>query len=50
VIFAGLEPLLQALGSLKFSPADLDYLQQLNFRRDYLDYLETFHFAADVSP
>ncbi len=48
VIYAGLDPLIQALENLKFAPADLDYLRQLNFHQDYLDYLEGFRFTADV--
>ncbi len=48
VIFAGLEPLLQALENLHFSDEDLDYLQQLHFRQDFLDYLRDFRFTASV--
>ncbi|MDD8021087.1 MAG: nicotinate phosphoribosyltransferase [Acidobacteriota bacterium] len=48
VIFAGLEPFLQALENLMFSQDDLDYLKKINFHEDYLDYLEGFHFSPDV--
>lgn len=48
VIFAGLDPLLQALGSLKFETEDLEYLQGLGFHPDYLEYLQSFRFTGDV--
>ncbi|HEK85873.1 MAG TPA: nicotinate phosphoribosyltransferase [Candidatus Aminicenantes bacterium] len=48
VVFAGLQPLLQALQNLSFSQEDLDYLQNLGFRADFLDYLQNFRFAADI--
>ncbi len=48
VVFAGLEPLLQALENLRFSPEDLNYLRQIGFHPDYLDYLEKFRFSGDV--
>ena len=48
VIFAGLEPLLQALENLHFEAEDLDYLKELGFRQDYLTYLKNFRFSGDV--
>lgn len=48
VIFAGLEPLLQALENLRFSPQEIDYLRKLNFQKTYLEYLESFRFKADI--
>lgn len=48
VIFAGLDPLLQALESLRFEAEDLEYLRQLGFHHDYLEYLKSFRFAGDV--
>ncbi|MDI6698656.1 MAG: nicotinate phosphoribosyltransferase [Candidatus Saccharicenans sp.] len=48
VVFAGLDPLLQALENLKFSPEDLDYLKEIGFRPDYLEYVEKFRFSGDV--
>ncbi|MDD8031930.1 MAG: nicotinate phosphoribosyltransferase [Acidobacteriota bacterium] len=48
VVFAGLEPFLQALEKLRFSPEDLDYLSQLNFNPEYLACLKDFRFAGDV--
>jgi len=48
VIFAGLEPLLQALENLRFSLQEIDYLRKLNFQKTYLEYLESFRFKADI--
>ncbi|MCR4409506.1 MAG: nicotinate phosphoribosyltransferase [Candidatus Saccharicenans sp.] len=48
VIFAGLDPLLQALEGLRFEAEDLEYLRQLGFHPDYLEYLKSFHFAGNV--
>jgi len=48
VVFAGLDPFLQAVENLKFSPEDLEYLRQIGFRPDYLDYLENFRFGGDI--
>jgi len=48
VIFAGLDPLLQALESLRFEAEDLEYLRRLGFHPDYLEYLKSFRFAGDV--
>lgn len=48
VIFAGLDPLLQALESLSFEAEELEYLKQLGFHPDYLEYLKGFRFAGDV--
>ncbi|RFT17110.1 MAG: Nicotinate phosphoribosyltransferase [Candidatus Saccharicenans subterraneus] len=48
VIFAGLDPLLQALESLRFEAEDLEYLRQLGFHPDYLEYLKSFRFEGDV--
>lgn len=48
VVFAGLDPLLQALEGLRFEAEDLEYLRQLGFHPDYLEYLKSFRFAGDV--
>ncbi|MBC7349662.1 MAG: nicotinate phosphoribosyltransferase [Candidatus Aminicenantes bacterium] len=48
VIFAGLEPLLQSLESLRFEAEDLDYLRELGFQPDYLAYLKDFRFRGEV--
>jgi nicotinate phosphoribosyltransferase len=48
VIFAGLEPLLEALENLTFSEEELDYLKKIGFRSDYTEFLRSFRFSADV--
>jgi nicotinate phosphoribosyltransferase len=48
-VFAGLEPLLRDLESLRFSGADLAYLESLGlFESGFLEYLEAFRFRGDV--
>lgn len=48
-VFAGLEPLLRDLESLRFSQSDLAYLESLStFERGFLDYLADFRFRGDV--
>ncbi len=48
-LFAGLEPLLRDLESLRFSDTDIAYLESLRiFERGFLDYLSTFRFHGDL--
>ncbi|MBN2159092.1 MAG: nicotinate phosphoribosyltransferase [Spirochaetes bacterium] len=48
-IFAGLWPLLDALGGLKFTADDIAYLESLNaFKNEFLEYLKDFSFRGDV--
>jgi len=48
-VFAGLEDLLSAVSSLRFSPEELTYLEGLGiFRREFLDYLAKFRFTGDI--
>jgi len=48
-VFAGLQPLLEAIAALRFSPEDLAFLEaQGSFRREFLDYLEGFRFTGTV--
>ncbi len=48
-LFAGLEPLLRDLESLRFSSRDLEYLESLRtFDKGFLDYLSAFRFRGDV--
>jgi nicotinate phosphoribosyltransferase len=48
-IFAGLEPALECLEQLQFSPQELDYLRGLHlFNADFIDYLRTFRFRGKV--
>jgi len=49
LIAAGLQPALDYIASLAFSPDELDYLDSLGqFRTQFLDYLAGFHFTGDV--
>jgi nicotinate phosphoribosyltransferase len=48
-VAAGLEDALCYLGELRFTPADLEYLDSLRlFKKEFLDYLQTFRFSGDV--
>ena len=48
-IFAGLDPLLDAIESLRFSGEDIDYLdQQQIFKPEFLRFLSTFSFNGDI--
>jgi len=48
-VFAGLETLLEALGSLKFTEEDIGYLKSLGiFKAEFLDYLRSFQFHGDI--
>ncbi|APG27375.1 nicotinate phosphoribosyltransferase [Syntrophotalea acetylenivorans] len=48
-VFAGLQTALDYLTELRFSEADLDYLDSLNiFSRPFLDYLRNFSFQGRV--
>jgi len=49
LIAAGLQPALDYITSLAFTPDELDYLDSLGrFRTQFLDYLAGFHFTGDV--
>jgi nicotinate phosphoribosyltransferase len=48
-VFAGLEPLLEAIAELRFTSEDLAFLEaEGTFRREFLDYLEGFRFTGAV--
>jgi nicotinate phosphoribosyltransferase len=48
-IFAGLDPLLDAIEKIKFSEDDLRYLESLTlFKKEFLEYLSTFSFKGDI--
>lgn len=48
-VFAGLQPLLEYLEQLRFTPEDLAYLKKLGFFKPaFLDYLEGFRFRCKV--
>ncbi|NNE83436.1 MAG: nicotinate phosphoribosyltransferase, partial [Alphaproteobacteria bacterium] len=49
LIAAGLEPALEFLENLRFSPAEIDWLARSGrFRSDLIDYLAAFRFTGDV--
>ncbi|MBA7711646.1 Nicotinate phosphoribosyltransferase pncB2 [subsurface metagenome] len=48
-VFAGLEDLLKAIATLRFTDDELDFLAgQKIFRADFLDYLSTLRFTGDI--
>ncbi len=48
-VFAGLEPLLDAILELKFKRDDIEYLNSLKiFKKEFLDYLSNFKFKGDI--
>jgi nicotinate phosphoribosyltransferase len=48
-VFAGLDPLLDAVENLKFSKEDIEYLaDQKIFRNDFLAFLSDFTFKGDI--
>lgn len=48
VVFAGLEDLLEKLEGLKFTPADIDYLNAAGFDRNFTRYLSDFRFSGNI--
>ena len=48
-VFAGLEPLLEAIQAFHFEESDIVYLATLNlFEADFLSYLKDFHFSGSL--
>jgi nicotinate phosphoribosyltransferase len=47
-LFAGLEQVLDYLRNFKFSPGDLEYLQQIGFETEFLDYLKNLQLNIDL--
>jgi nicotinate phosphoribosyltransferase len=47
-VFAGLQDFLDLLTNFTFSKSDLDYLQSLNLRPEFLDYLKDFTFKGTI--
>ena len=48
-VFAGLDPLLDAIEKIKFSNEDLSYLESLGmFKKEVIDYLSGFSFKGDI--
>ncbi len=46
--FAGLERVLDYLENFHFTDSDIEYLQELGYKEDFLDYLKTVRFTGDV--
>lgn len=47
-IFAGLENLLETLENLRFSDADIDYLEKQEFSEEFIEYLRNFKFRGTI--
>jgi len=48
-IFAGLEPLVDAIVNIQFTDEDIEYLESLKmFKKEFLDYLLHYHFTGDI--
>jgi len=48
-VFAGLDPLLDAIASFRFDPEDISWLESRGcFERGFLDYLAGFRFTGDI--
>ena len=48
VVFAGLSDLLQILETYKFEESEIEYLQSLGFRQEFLHYLRRFRFNGII--
>ncbi|MGE4498029.1 MAG: nicotinate phosphoribosyltransferase [Deferribacterales bacterium] len=48
-VFAGLDPLLDALENFSFSDSDIDYIKSLNYFSDsFIGYLQNFRFRGEI--
>ncbi len=47
-VFAGLEEILKIINELKFSEADLAYLENQGFTKSFLEYLKDFRFRGTI--
>ncbi len=48
-IFAGLEPLIDAVVNITFTDKDIEYLESLNiFKKEFLTYLSQYRFTGDI--
>ncbi|HNQ98074.1 MAG TPA: nicotinate phosphoribosyltransferase, partial [Treponemataceae bacterium] len=48
-VFSGLDPLLDAIESFRFSPEDIAFLDsQKKFEQGFLDYLSNFRFTGEI--
>jgi nicotinate phosphoribosyltransferase len=48
VVFAGLSDLLEILETYKFEDAEIEYLQSLGFKQEFLQYLKRFRFSGTI--
>ena len=48
LVFAGLADLLNSLSSFNYSEQNLDYLEKLGFKSEFLDYLKSFRFNGTI--
>lgn len=48
VVFAGLKDILEIIKNYRFNPENLDYLNTIGFKDDFIDYLEDFEFKGNV--
>jgi len=48
VVFAGLSDLLEILETYKFEDAEIEYLQSLGFKQEFLQYLRRFRFNGTI--
>jgi nicotinate phosphoribosyltransferase len=48
VIFAGLSDLLEVLEKLRFEDSEIEYIQSLGFKEEFLHYLYNFRFSGTV--
>jgi nicotinate phosphoribosyltransferase len=48
VVFAGLSDLLEIIETYKFEDAEIEYLQSLGFKQEFLQYLRNFRFTGTI--
>lgn len=49
VVFTGLNEFLDAIGDIKFSSSDIDFLHSKNMSSDFLEYLKSFSFKGKIN-
>jgi nicotinate phosphoribosyltransferase len=48
LLVCGLGPTLRLISEMRFGPTELEYLDTLGFKADFLSYLEQFRFGGDI--
>ncbi len=48
LLAAGIGPVLRLVSEMRFGAAELDYLRELDFEKDFLEHLADFRFSGDV--